>query len=218
MKSEKQTFEHLIEFLRKHGFPETSFASEFKFIDRHVDLAILNPVLSIPLMFFKFKPNKTNELVELDEESRSNQLKKLFNSTIPTFLVYSESFEPFFSIHQVFFDSPEDRFRTECIPSRSILYYSYLRRSRLIEESRKPAEKKEKTMDHFRILCWITSIALLIIAILIKLSILSTTSTGLALLCGGFTLLILPFASKLKILGVEFERYEKAKEQKNESS
>ncbi len=216
MKSEKKNFEYLIEFLRKHGFPETSFASEFKFIDRHVDLAILDPVLSIPLIFFEFKPNKTNELVELDEESRSNQLKKLYNSTIPTFLVYSESFEPFFSIHQVFFDSPEDRFRIERIPSRSILYYSYLRRSRLIEESRKTAEKKEKTMDHFRILCWIASIAILIIAVLNKLSILSITSTDLTLLGGGLALLILPFASKLKILGVEFERYKKAKEQKNE--
>lgn len=66
--------------------------------------------------------------------------------------------------------------------------------------------KKEIVVDSFKFACWILAFVVLIIGILAKLKIFELDATDLTIISIVIALILVPFASKLKILGFEFER------------
>ena len=69
--------------------------------------------------------------------------------------------------------------------------------------------KRENTLNYFQVICWVVAFLLFIVLLLDILKIVSMTPERLALVGGIVALVIIPFAKKLRILGVEFERLSK---------
>ena len=63
----------------------------------------------------------------------------------------------------------------------------------------------------FKWTSWILALLVLVIGVLNKFKLITVDTTDLAIIGACFGLIILPFSSKLKFLGMEFERFEMTK-------
>ncbi len=61
-------------------------------------------------------------------------------------------------------------------------------------------------MDYFQIACWMSATIVILITVLDVCGKINISATQLGLIGVSIALIIMPFARKLKILGVEFER------------
>ncbi|MCK5594869.1 hypothetical protein KAI19_01675 [bacterium] len=76
--------------------------------------------------------------------------------------------------------------------------------------------KRESAFNFFKAICWILSFLLFVVLLLDIQDIVSITPERLALIGGIVALIIIPFAKRLKILGMEFERLIKDMSDKTE--
>ncbi len=102
MELERDTLTYLIGYLKKHGYPEDGFAVEYKIGDYQVDLAIIDPVLKIPVILFELKSGPEGRIRKMGIE----QLKRIRGkyTNVPLYLVYPKDRKPFFEIERVFLD------------------------------------------------------------------------------------------------------------------
>ncbi len=75
-----------------------------------------------------------------------------------------------------------------------------------IEETK---EVRRGSIDAFQCLCYLLAVALSVALVLDFLEVIDWTQPRILLLGAAAALIIIPHAAKLKILGVEFERYMK---------
>ncbi|MCK5708754.1 MAG: hypothetical protein KAI43_13990 [Candidatus Aureabacteria bacterium] len=65
MELEKNTFEALVNYLKSHGYPESSLAIEYKAGKRYrIDLAIIDPETNIPIQIFEIKSKDNRSIRE----------------------------------------------------------------------------------------------------------------------------------------------------------
>lgn len=69
--------------------------------------------------------------------------------------------------------------------------------------------KRENAFNLFKVICWILAVLLFVVLLLNIWDIVSISLERLALIGGIVALIIIPFAERLKILGVEFEKLRK---------
>ncbi len=194
-----ETTNRFIDYLIMHGYPESSIAVEYEIgKNTRVDIAILDTKTNLPIQLFELKSRKNQQMIEMGKRQISKYKQLLGNKNIPTYLVFPESIKPYFSILDI-----SD---TENENTMSSLNYKGQKNSRIAEEVREIKHKKERTIDNFKIICWILAVIVLFIALLNKYCSFNISAIDLTLLGLIIGLVLIPFASKLKILGVEFER------------
>jgi hypothetical protein len=206
MQLERYTAEKLIKYLKAHGYPENSIAVEYQ-IDRRymVDIAILDVNKNIPIQLFEIKSKKSSEMIKMGKEQLQKQLSFLKNKNIPTYLVFPKDEKPFFEIVNI--NTAGMLQEQEISQSNNfVLNYPAQRNARIAEEVESVKNKKEIVLDSFRVTSWILAFIVLIIGILAKLKVFQLDATDLTIIIIVIALILVPFASKLKILGFEFER------------
>ncbi len=215
MQLEIETGNKLIEYLKSHGYPENSIAVEYKIGENYrVDIAILDQRKNIPIQLFEIKSRKTPEMINRGKEQLKNYLSVFNNKNIPTYLVFPKKDEPYFQIENInLYEQNDDKNEEE---QYSITFnYSAQRVARINEEASIIKKEKVKVIDTFKIICWIVSGCVFTIGFLSKLKLFDISATDLSIIGTSIALIIIPYASKLKILGIEFERL--VKEEKKEA-
>jgi len=93
--------------------------------------------------------------------------------------------------------------------------YSVLKSSKINKEILETEKKRKSALDWFQVVCSLFAIALIALLILEFSGKVKLTPERLVLIGAIIGLIVVPVASKLKILGVEFERYKKEDRPKN---
>jgi hypothetical protein len=211
-----------VKYLISNGYPENSITIHpiLEYLGRKYrpDFVIVDPDSNKPLAIFELKSKRTDQ----SESSAIQQLVTYAQAIkipdIPLFAVFpigldnkSLEFE-FFTISPSTEKKESDRItKHETLPD-----YKLLKNSRLSEEISKISDEQEQTEDYFQILCWISAIfvCMLLVADYLNIYKIDVQRLGLIGLIVG--LFILPYASKLKLLGLEFEKLTLSKKDKDE--
>ncbi len=209
------------EYLLKRGYPRDAITFEPHLGERlRPDFAITDPLLDQRLAYIEVK----NRLRPKSMHQAFEQLKvfavaaKVVGASVylaaPSEKPTAE--EPF-DFYYVDKDDSVKLLPTALLPTyHSLLSDVVATRKAQIETSR------EQTKDHFRIACWILAAVVFILTIVDFICDLNAievmNATRLTLLGISVALIVIPYAQKLKILGIEYERYvQKSKDSSIES-
>jgi hypothetical protein len=209
MELEKDTLRRLIDYLKSHNYPENSFAIEYKIGNFRVDLAIVDPETKIPILLFEIKAQKNNTQVKFGRNQLLKYLTDIGDYSIPTYLVFPKPHTPFFEIKRLHFNRQNEQTEVEIVRDETEFDFKMQKRARISERVEKNQTQTKNTIDNFKWFCWSLAFIIMALGILKKCNVLEIDATDLALGGALFGLIILPFASKLKFLGMEFERFEK---------
>jgi len=209
MERNRDTLNALIEYLVVHGYPVSSIALEFPAGRRRADLAVVDPATTEIVAVFELKRERNPKSEMVGREQLRSYLEALGNPAIPSFLVFDRPGQtPPFEIERIKLQGEStDGGLAAALPNFDVLQKS--RRSTAVAE--KKTEKKV-ALDMFLVACWISAFVTGIFFIVDLLTNFHLTQHQLALLGATVALVLIPFASKLKILGVEFERLKKETE------
>lgn len=205
MELEKNTLTHLINYLKEHGYPEDTFAIEYQINNHRVDLAIIDNKLNIPIMFFEIKSVKNIQSIEMGKK----QLNRITNGfqTVPMYLVFPKDSHPFFEIEKIDFKNNDSDLEN----NYQLLNYSYQRNSRKVELLESKLSKRKSTFNWFLFICIILAILSITIGSINQFTSYKFDRISLLIFLFAAGFIILPFASKLKLLGIEFERIKEEK-------
>jgi hypothetical protein len=208
MELEKNVILKLISYLKEYGYPENSFALEYKIpgTNYRADLVIIDPKTNIPIMMFELKSRKSKEFIARGRDQLNKYLGSLPDNSIPTYLVFPKESEPFFEIINV--HKPDDD------PDRNDISnfdFKAIRTSVLSEKAKDAEDKKKAEIDNFLKVSWLLAFLVLVLLIIKKLVNFTLDTVDMALIGSVLALILIPFASKIKFLGIEFERINKAK-------
>ena len=134
MQLEKNTFEALINYLKVHGYPETSLAIEYQVDAKHrVDLAIIDPESNLPIQIFEIKSKDTKQIKEFGKQQLKTYLNALKTKDLPAYLVFPASNEPYFRIERISFEDEENIniIDTKNYTNYDLLNFSMQKQSRL---------------------------------------------------------------------------------------
>jgi len=208
---EKELINKLIENLKIQGVSEDSIALEWPIDNRHrVDLAIIDKILNKPIAIFEIKGRKDKRRDD-DAKSQINRYASLLkDQNIPLFIVFpSQNEDDSLEITRVKQDSDDEGllefYSSDQIPNMAILKNS-ARQKTLFDL----LKEKENAIKNFQLVCWLMGFCCLIILLLNIANIVVLTTERIALIGVVLGLFLLPFASKIKILGFEFERVKDA--------
>jgi hypothetical protein len=206
MHIEMETAQNFINYLKSHGYPENTIAVEY-LIDKkyRVDVAVLDLDKNIPIQLFEIKSQKNNDNIRIGIEQLIKFRSNLNNSNIPSYLVFPIEREPYFEVINI----DAYMYNRKAVENENLILqmnFKAQRVARIAEESSIIKQKKEKIVDTFKIACWAIAFFMICIGILSNRKIITLNATDLTFLGVVIVLILLPFASKLKILGVEFER------------
>ncbi len=210
MELEKNTFLALIEYLKNHGYPDSSFAVEYNFGKFRVDLAVIDSDTNNPIQIYEIKSEKNQKIKEFGEK----HLKKVISEIgyeIPSFLVYPKNSEPYFFAERVSFKAEErDLLSDEKMQNRfkSFSNYQWQKQTQNSEYQKKKEKKVKNVKDYFKWLCWIFAFILISMVILIKIELLKIKFDTNELIILGFAiaLVFFPFASKIDAFGISIDR------------
>ena len=211
MNIEKKTLELLTKYLVKNNYPESSFQYNYKMEGFYIDLAIMDYDLGIPLQVFFIQPSSNTHL---NKESVKRAIYYLTTGNIPAYSVSPHNNPPYILIENFEFDFDKMNVSKEII-YEDVINYNYHKQLRYGEMKVNTIKKKKKAIDVFSLVCWILSFLITAFLILIKFLKISINATDLTLLGSIVLLIIIPFANKIKFLGLEFERLEKLKIKKD---
>jgi len=206
-----------IKYLISNGYPENSI--NFKPVFHHperpclADLAIVDP--------------ESNKLLAVFEVKRQQRTEKLHSSVRDQLLSYSQAIPdpdvPLIAVFPTLVDNKDLQFEffflnrsadneTERLVKRERLpEYKLLKNSRLTKELLKISDEQEQTVDYFQMICWVSAVFVFLALLADILNYFKVDIQRLALIGVIVGLFILPYASKLKILGFEFERLSQIK-------
>jgi hypothetical protein len=188
-------------YLKSLGYPEEAIIQEWNITDRQrLDLAIIDPKSKQLIALFEIK-NGVTTLASAKEQIK-NYAQAIGDTTIPLFIVLGEEDAPFFKLFSIIIENGKEQLHLiNQLPS-----FTSLRNGSISKKIIQTVKEKRKTFDGFKITCWL--LAFVIIGLLFfdfKGSIkLTPERLGVIAIISG--LIVLPFARKLNILGVEFER------------
>lgn len=209
MELEKDTLNALISYLQKHGYPPESFAVEFpigKTGKYRADLAILDPDSKEPIALFEVKQQKTPATEAMGRRQLQLYVSALEVKSIPTYLVFVKEGIPPFEIVRISIPEDEstksqDETATAQIPTFEILTKSG---HNLVLQAKKKEHKKR--VEQFTAVCLILAALILGLLIADMIGPLSISAIHLTLVVILVGLVLVPYASKIKFAGVEFER------------
>lgn len=211
MELEKSTLNSLIKYLKKHNYPAESFALNYKIAGKYIDLAIIDPDTKIPIIIFEIKSTKNEHSAEFGRKQLESYLKFMPDMSIPMYLVFPKDEPPFFEVQRIKYETEGTQEIKGTIAIESELDFLMQRQARVSEKIEHNYMERVETVTLFKWLCWILAVLVLGIGIIKKLKIINIDSTDLVLIGAFIGLILLPFVSRLKFLGIEFERFSVSK-------
>jgi len=202
MEREHDLLKALIDYLIKHGYPKDSFVLEWKVGNRIIDLAVIERITNKPVALFELKRRKNQETINIAINQLRAFTMELGNEQIPIYVVFPSIGKLPFEIYNIK-DLQENQIEEiERVPDFDFLENTFKKK-----EIIKVKKKEKDTIDIFATICWMASV---LVAVLFVLNLLNEriqiTYIDLSLIGVVIALAILPFSSKLKFLGIEFNR------------
>ncbi len=200
----------LVDYLVTRGYPKDSLAGGWKIGQKYrADLVVIESVTNKPIAIFELKRIKNKETLNSAISQLLNYKKALEDEQVLLFLVFpntdNSTFEFFLLDENKNAKINEESLKlVEQIPE-----YAVLKNSKISKEISKKEEQQKSTLDWFQVICWVLAAAILILLVLEFTEKIKLTPERLVLIGIIIGLIVVPVASKLKILGVEFERYKK---------
>lgn len=196
--------ESFINYLIEHRYPQDSIVLEWMISKHHrADMVIIDKDTSKIIALFEFKIKKSDNVLPMAAKQVLNYLNALSDTDIPTYIVLFEIEKSNFSIYQVNFDVNKNE-TIDLIPE--IPKYELLKNKSLKKVILENEKRKSSTFNVFALLCWVMAALTTTLLILDFSNLLEINTQRLALMGIVIALVIVPFASKLNILGLEFER------------
>lgn len=211
----KDVLNKLVNYLVEHGYPKESIVFEYGIGKYRVDVAIIDQITKLPIQLFEIKSRKEPGIRYMGIFQIKEYRLALRNGNIPAYLVYPKNEDPGFEIEYI-----EEEVRTlEKIKNKDYediqakmqsiiesLNYEKQKKARSSEKKINLISEQDRTQRGLYFLCWFLSFVTIVIGFInykkyISLSLIDIGFLGVA---AGF--LIMPFASKLKILGFEYEK------------
>lgn len=217
MEREEDLLLSLINYLTAHGYPEEALVFEWRVGHRHrVDLAVIEPTTNKPIALFELKREKSSQTLNMAIRQLETYTKALGDDQVPTYIVFPREGSPPFEMYHLKRNDSESKeeltTKIERVPD-----YSVLKSSKVRKEILETERQRKSTLDWFQVVCWILAIALAVLLGFEFSGRVKLTPERLVLIGAIIGLIIVPVASKLKILGVEFERYKKEDSPKKEA-
>lgn len=208
MEREIDLLQRVANFLIEHGYPEDSIILEWKITERYrVDMAIIDNKSKKPVALFEFKRQRKSQSENMAIEQLKQYAEALGDSTIPLYVVFGSDQSPGF---ELFFITEEDG--NEILkPIPQFPPFTYFKNSFISKLLSKKEKEKTDTYNWFQIICWILAFLVALLLFFDFMGCLEITTERLGIMAVIIALVVFPFARKLKILGVEFERLQEDK-------
>ena len=209
MEREIELLERVANFLKDHAYPEEAIILEWKISDRlRVDMAVIDPKTKRPVALFELKRRRTAETDNIAIAQIKRYAQALGDSTLPLYIVYGTDTPPFF---EILFLS-EKNGNEVLKPVYQVPSFTNFQNSSFTKLLLQKEKEKKKTYDWFWIICW--GLAFIIVALLCFdfKGWFDLTPERLGIIAIIVGLVIVPFARKLSILGLEFERLQENKD------
>ena len=209
MKLEKNLMDLLIDYLKSHGYPEKSFAIEYNTGKYFVDLAIVDPDSKLPIMIFEVKSKPSDEMKKLGILQIKKILRDLGDIEIPAYLVDPLEKSPYFKTERVYLKKNKKYKIDQNKENDSFFNYNFQKQSRNSERIANNTKKREEVVDDFKFVCWTIAFIILVLIVIFRLFKFTLNTIELSSIALIIALIVAPYASKLKFLGIEFERLKK---------
>jgi hypothetical protein len=215
MEREVELLSRVASLLIQHGYPEDSIMLEWKLTEKYrVDMAIIDNVTKRPVALFEFKRQRRAESEHIAIAQIKKYAEVLGDITIPLYLIFasdnSEGFEMFFLTEE------NGKETLKLVPT--IPQFTSLRNSFISKAVSKNERDKKETFNWFKFICWLLA---LIVALLLFFDFngnIQITPERLGIIAIIIGLVIVPFARKLNIIGLEFERLQDERDAKKENT
>lgn len=213
-----QIEEQFYRYLLRRGYPPNAIVFEARLSDRfRPGFAINDPERDQRLAYFEVK----GAISRANQHEMFEQIKAYADAArgIPVYLATparSPTFEEPFDFYFVDKENQVQVFPKELFPTfRSLASDAVASRKEKVEESR------ETTKDFLQWACWILAVLTVILGVadffFERTGVELISGTRLTLFGVAIALVIIPFAQKLKILGVEYERLSRPSDRKPKS-
>jgi hypothetical protein len=197
-------------YLVKRGYPRDSIAFEVQLGDRHrPDFAIIDLFKDQRIAFFEIKAAITPSTQKRIFDQIREYSEAAKNVGAPCYLVTpakSPTFEEPFDFYYVDKDDSVQQLAKELFPS-----YPSLASNSVATKREQIDNDTKETKDYFQKVCWNLACLVFIVAIADFIcdqkAIELVDATRVTLLGITIALFVIPYAQKLKILGIEYERY-----------
>lgn len=193
---EVRFMEKLLFDLVSRDYPPESLATYWKKDGELYDVVVIDPKTGELIAVIKLEfPNKLMASSAGVRESIRSYLKLKKRTNIPMFIVGNH--HSGFNVSQFV---PRDNSETGTfVPLRRLPNYEVLRRSSL-------GERRKDTIDAIHVICWVYALVILAILLLDLFNWFKFTVFQMSLLGTMIALNLIPYANKLKIFNIEFER------------
>ena len=201
--NERDIREALFRELSELGYPEAAVRFEFpvslgRHLRQYIDVAIIDPDTSDVIAIIEINGSAKSEVVENAAKQVASYSKML--PSAPMAFVYAyDGIER--SIGRV---SEEDASFDE-IPS--LPKFKSLRSGGRAHQKIESKNKTNRVTDSFTVYCYVLAMLVAVILALDIASIYKFSSQQLSLLGIFIGLIVIPYAAKFKLLGMEFERF-----------
>jgi len=214
MENSQVLLDQVLRFLRSHGYPDDAFALEWAVSKSHrADLAVVDTVSGKPIALVELKATDAEASLRMGRE-QLRTLQRELGADVLLFLAYPRrgGISPVIERVMPVEPSPIEA-HSEIVPSFTIAQST----QRTKEQAALVSERKQ-SVDRFAVTCWIAAFGVMALGVLDYLDILPLTAERLTVLGITIGLVILPFASKLKFLGWEFQRLQQQKSNSDRQS
>jgi hypothetical protein len=210
MKLERDTAQALVQYLIAHGYPPESLLQEYAIGRYRADVVIVDSKSYEPIALFEIKQNRNSDTITMGKTQIKKFLSSLTNKSIPTYLVFSTVGTPPFEIERVYLDVAEKSEKGNdasiAIPDFAVLQKS--------GNTNLGVQTNKEWKQYINIIFWICiplAVVLIVLLCLDAIGKIFITSTQLTIGAVIIALILIPFANKVRILGIEFEKLRKDK-------
>lgn len=202
MEKEDNLILNFIEYLKSHGYPDNSLIFEYTIANRYqVDLAVIEPKTKEIIALFEFKKIKDERTEAIALEQLSRIYKDIDDKSIQLYLVYGKDGIPPFEIYNL---KQEDK-TLNLVPVRisDYLISKNTKYSKILTNNKK---NRVKFNNILLFICIVLSAILITLLVLDFIGFIEITINRLIIIGITVALIIIPFANKIRFLGIEWER------------
>ena len=195
--------QNLIKKLIESGYPESSIRQELAVTmgenkRGRIDIAIIDSLSSDVIAIFEVKARISDKYIDMASQQVINYSKFLPSAPLAYIYLQENGITKILQVDESTLESTE----IQKLPSFETLIIGDKAQSKI-----EAKQKSKKTIDGFKLACYTLAVVVFLILFLDVFSIYKFTTQQLSLLGIFIGLLIMPYAAKFKLLGMEFERY-----------
>lgn len=186
--------------LESSGIPKEAVVRDWAIGDRYrADMAILDVATKSPIAVIELRNSANQQAIDSARRQLESFAQAIGNPNLRQYLGHLRGDRVIlYKLHGI--NGPEDLVESG-IPD----FAQMVAAGRARNLTDKQTERRAKT-DHFKWICWAMAVIIVVVLVIDFFEWYPLTEERMALIGAAAALVVIPFAGKLKMLGVEFER------------